>query len=109
MKGETIASSYRLACLFSLDPDFLSVHSCCPVPLRLPPPMTKTLSFACVHFSVAFTVGWALSGDWRVGGALAVVEPLCNTVAFHFHEKLWQHRQRGQAAPMHALHQQHAT
>ena len=56
--------------------------------------MSKTLSFACVHFSVAFTVGWALSGDWRVGGALAMVEPLCNTVAFHFHEKLWQMRQR---------------
>ena len=56
--------------------------------------MSKTLSFACVHFTVAFSVGWALSGDWRVGGALALVEPLCNTVAFHFHEKLWQTRQR---------------
>lgn len=56
--------------------------------------MRKTLSFACLHFTVAFVVGWTLSGDWRVGGALAVVEPLCNTVAFHFHEKLWQRRRR---------------
>ena len=60
--------------------------------------MRKTLSFACLHFSVAFVVGWAISGDWRVGGALALVEPLCNTVAFHFHEKLWQRRQTPRAA-----------
>lgn len=54
--------------------------------------MSKTLSFACVHFAVAFSVGWAISGDWRIGGAVAAVEPLCNTVAFYFHEKFWQRR-----------------
>lgn len=62
--------------------------------------MAKTLSFACVHFSVAFSVGWALSGDWRVGGALALVEPLCNTVAFHFHEKFWQLRHAAAGNPV---------
>lgn len=57
--------------------------------------MRKTLSFACLHFSVAFSLGWAVSGDWRVGGALAVIEPLCNTVMFYFHERFWQaHEQR---------------
>ena len=59
--------------------------------------MTKTLSFAAVHFSVAFTVGYAMTGDLRVGGALALVEPLCNTVAFHFHEKIW--KRFGRTAP----------
>lgn len=28
-------------------------------------------------------------GDMKVGGALALVEPLCNTVAYYFHEKIW--------------------
>ncbi|SIR10922.1 DUF2061 domain-containing protein [Solilutibacter tolerans] len=51
--------------------------------------MTKTLSFAGVHFCVAFLVGWAMTGSLWVGGALALVEPACNTVAFHFHEKVW--------------------
>lgn len=60
--------------------------------------MRKTLSFACLHFLVAFLVGWALSGDWRIGGALALVEPLCNTVAFYFHERFWQRRQSGHPA-----------
>ncbi|WP_026816433.1 DUF2061 domain-containing protein [Arenimonas composti] len=56
--------------------------------------MTKTLSFAAVHFTTAFAVGWAMSGSVLVGGALALVEPFCNTIAFHFHEKLWRRLER---------------
>lgn len=52
--------------------------------------MTKTLSFAAVHFCVAFMVGFLMTGSVWVGGALALVEPACNTVAFHFHEKVWK-------------------
>lgn len=52
--------------------------------------MAKTLSFAAIHFSVAFTVGYLMTGSVWVGGALALVEPACNTVAFHFHEKVWK-------------------
>ncbi|RDZ26272.1 DUF2061 domain-containing protein [Lysobacter silvisoli] len=52
--------------------------------------MAKTVSFACVHFSVAFLVGYLMTGSVWVGGALAMVEPACNTVAFHFHEKIWK-------------------
>lgn len=52
--------------------------------------MAKTLSFAGIHFSVAFTVGYLMTGSVWVGGALALVEPACNTVAFHFHEKVWK-------------------
>jgi uncharacterized membrane protein len=51
--------------------------------------MTKTMSFAVVHFSVAFTVGYLMSGSLLVGGAIALVEPAVNTVAYHFHEKVW--------------------
>jgi uncharacterized membrane protein len=56
--------------------------------------MVKTLSFAAVHFSVAFVLGWLFTGSLLVGGALALVEPACNTVVFHFHEKLWKRRER---------------
>lgn len=52
--------------------------------------MAKTFSFAGLHMIVAFTVGWAMTGNPWVGGALALVEPACNTVAFHFHEKVWK-------------------
>ncbi len=51
--------------------------------------MLKTLSFAVVHFTVAFTIGYLLTGSVLVGGAMALVEPACNTIAYHFHEKAW--------------------
>jgi uncharacterized membrane protein len=54
--------------------------------------MLKTLSFGITHMSIAFGVGWALTGSAMIGGALALVEPLVNTVAYFFHEKLWERR-----------------
>lgn len=52
--------------------------------------MAKTASFATIHMGVAFSVGYVMTGDIAVGGALALVEPACNTVAYYFHEKVWQ-------------------
>lgn len=51
--------------------------------------MAKTLTFAATHFTVAFGVAYALTGDVVIGGAVALVEPAVNTVAYHFHEKVW--------------------
>lgn len=51
--------------------------------------MAKTISFAILHFTVAFTVGYLLTGSVMVGGLLAIIEPACNTVVFYFHEKAW--------------------
>lgn len=59
--------------------------------------MTKTLSFACVHFTVAFTVGYLMTGSIAIGGAVALVEPLCNTFAFHLHEKAWSRFEKRRA------------
>jgi uncharacterized membrane protein len=52
--------------------------------------MAKTLSFTILHFTVAFTVGYLLTGSAVVGGLLAIIEPACNTVVFYFHEKAWK-------------------
>ncbi|ASK71124.1 MULTISPECIES: DUF2061 domain-containing protein [Shewanella] len=52
--------------------------------------MTKTFTFAVLHFSVAFTVTYLLTGSVLVGGAVALVEPAINTVVFYFHDKVWK-------------------
>ncbi len=62
--------------------------------------MTKTFTFAVVHFSVAFTVGYLMTGSVLVGGAIALVEPAINTVAYHLHERAWA-RIDGQRAGRH--------
>ncbi|MGI9273412.1 MAG: DUF2061 domain-containing protein [Endozoicomonas sp.] len=58
--------------------------------------MAKTASFAVIHFGVAFSVGYLMTGDILVGSALALVEPAVNTVAFYFHEKIWSRFQKKQ-------------
>lgn len=55
--------------------------------------MLKTLSFTTMHFSIAFTVAYLLTGDVLVGGLVAMVEPAVNTVGYIIHEKIWQHLQ----------------
>jgi uncharacterized membrane protein len=73
--------------------------------------MLKTLSFAAVHFTVAFTVGYLLTGSVLVGGTMALVEPACNTIAYYFHEKVWARaavRQRvAQGRPVNAYNAAH--
>lgn len=63
--------------------------------------MVKTISFAAVHFTVAFSVGYVMTGSVWVGGAIALIEPALNTVAYFFHEKVWERiRARRPAAPV---------
>ena len=59
--------------------------------------MIKTATFGAMHIIVAFIVVWIMTGDWMVGGAVALVEPVVNTVAYHFHEKVWVRLRRPRA------------
>lgn len=51
--------------------------------------MLKTASFAAVHFTVAFSIGYLLTGSFALASAVALIEPMANTAAYHFHEKAW--------------------
>lgn len=51
--------------------------------------LAKTMSFAAVHFSVAFSLAYLLTGNFVLSGTLAIVEPMVNTVAYFFHEVVW--------------------
>lgn len=61
--------------------------------------MSKTISFAALHFTVAFSVAYALTGSFLIGGTMALLEPAINTVVFYFHEKAWQKHARKQEKP----------
>lgn len=66
----------------------LPTEQCCHVTTK--GPLWKTLSFSPLHFTIAFTVAYLLTGSALTGGLIAVIEPACNTVAFYFHEKVWR-------------------
>ncbi|MGZ9032571.1 MAG: DUF2061 domain-containing protein [Burkholderiaceae bacterium] len=65
------------------------------IPLSLS--LTKTATFAVLHFCVAFGIAYLLTGSASIAGAIALVEPLVNTVAYFFHERAWS--RIGFAAP----------
>lgn len=73
--------------------------------------MTKTFTFTLMHFCIAFSVTYLLTGSVAIGGLIAAIEPLCNSVGFYVHEKIWQRLERqsqpGRNIPAHAwLHHQ---
>jgi uncharacterized membrane protein len=72
--------------------------------------MLKTLTFTVMHFCIAFGVTYALTGSIAASSLVASIEPLCNSVGFYFHEKIWQRiegRRKSPARPKHAwLHHQ---
>jgi uncharacterized membrane protein len=63
------------------------VHCC---HSKIKGPLPKTLSFSILHFSIAFAVAYLLTGSALTGGLIAVIEPICNTIAFYFHERIWR-------------------
>jgi uncharacterized membrane protein len=68
--------------------------------------MLKTLTFTLMHFCIAFGVTYALTGSVAASGLVAAIEPLCNSVGFYLHEKIWQRIEKG---PGHqAQHPAHA-
>ncbi len=62
--------------------------------------LAKTLTFAAVHFTVAFSVAYLLTGSVPVATGLALIEPMVNTVAFFFHERAWRAVEGRDAAPV---------
>lgn len=54
--------------------------------------MTKTLTFAAMHVTIAFVIVYLMTGDVMIGGAVALVEPICNSIGYFFHERLWERK-----------------
>jgi uncharacterized membrane protein len=54
--------------------------------------MAKSAAWGTLHLGIGFGVGCGISGSLAVAGALAVVEPLCNTVPHGFFDRWWDQR-----------------
>ena len=51
--------------------------------------LAKTITYLVIHLGIGFSVAYLFTGSVTIAGAIAVVEPLCNAVAYFFHEKVW--------------------
>jgi uncharacterized membrane protein len=50
----------------------------------------KIATYGAMHLGVAFGVAWALTGDVAIAGAIALVEPAVQTLAYAIHERAWR-------------------
>lgn len=55
----------------------------------LPRPALKTLTYSAMHFCVAISVAFALTGSWQAALAIGMIEPLVQTAAYALHERAW--------------------
>lgn len=58
----------------------------------------KSITYGLMHFVVAVTVAFALTGDWRVALAIGIIEPLVQTVFFTLHDRVWTRIEARKAA-----------
>jgi uncharacterized membrane protein len=60
----------------------------------------KTVSYSLMHLTVAVSVAFALTRDWRAALAIGMIEPIFQTIAFAIHERIWTRiAARGAAQP----------
>ena len=66
-------------------------------PSRLTLRALKPVTYSLMHLTVAITVAYALTRDWRIALGVGVIEPMVQTVAYMLHEKAWSAGSRKQA------------
>ncbi|MFT3722748.1 MAG: DUF2061 domain-containing protein [Hyphomonadaceae bacterium] len=49
----------------------------------------KPVTYSLMHLSVAITVAYVLTRDWRIALGVGVIEPMVQTLAYMLHEKAW--------------------
>ncbi|MEZ5691750.1 MAG: DUF2061 domain-containing protein [Rickettsiales bacterium] len=50
----------------------------------------KTLTYCLMHFVVAITVAYLLSGNWAIALSIGIIEPLVQTFCYNLHERGWK-------------------
>ena len=50
----------------------------------------KTTSYGALHFIVATSVAYALTGNLLIALGIGIIEPLVQTFVFAFHEWAWE-------------------
>lgn len=66
----------------------------------MPRPALKTLTYSAMHFAVAISVAFALTGSWHAALAIGMIEPLVQTVAYTLHERVWERIGLGGKRPL---------
>lgn len=56
--------------------------------------LKKTFSYYIMHISIAMLVGYIVTGNLMMALTLSLLEPTVQAVAFFFHEKVWNRKDK---------------
>jgi uncharacterized membrane protein len=51
--------------------------------------LMKTLTYCLMHFIVAITIAYMISGSWAIALSIGILEPIVQTFCYNFHERSW--------------------
>jgi uncharacterized membrane protein len=49
----------------------------------------KTLSYKSIMLVLHFGIGYAFTGSWQFGSALAIIDLVVGLFVFYYHERMW--------------------
>jgi uncharacterized membrane protein len=58
----------------------------------------KTVTYGVMHFTVAVSVAYALTRDWRIALTIGITEPVVQTGFFAVHDRIWSRVEARRAA-----------
>jgi uncharacterized membrane protein len=56
--------------------------------------VVKTLSYKSIMLLLHFGIGYAFTGSWQFGSALAIIDLVVGLFVFYYHDTLWSTRIR---------------
>ncbi|KCZ54202.1 hypothetical protein HY29_15295 [Hyphomonas beringensis] len=65
----------------------------------MPRHILKTMTYSLMHLSVAITVAFALTRNWHAALAIGLIEPAVQTIAYTFHERVWERSPKAGTTP----------
>tara|TARA_Y100000766_G_C18404489_1_gene364346 strand:+ start:212 stop:445 length:234 start_codon:yes stop_codon:yes gene_type:complete len=51
--------------------------------------IAKTITWRVIASTDTLVIAWFLTGSWKIGGGIAIIEVITKMVLYYFHERAW--------------------
>ena len=62
--------------------------------------IAKTITWRVVASTDTLIIAWFLTGSWKLGGGIAIIEVITKMVLYYFHERIWYSSNWGVKRPV---------
>ena len=61
--------------------------------------IAKTLTWRVIASTDTLLIAWFLTGSWKIGGGIAIIEVITKMFLYYFHERMWYSSSWGVTKP----------